>query len=416
MAAPSPAERQAAYASPARSLAARWAALDGVQRGLLGLMAVRWAIDLLLMVNVLPLENRYGWYLHHGGDQELMLGLARSLLTGAPEESVVGLGQALVMIPWVLLIQPYNVMEIAAPLVVINGFLLGGLSVVLVGLLARALFEDKRVTLGTAALWALLPLAAYWAFFWHPERMVLRSTTVPKLGWLNGLSDAPATFFLLLATVLLARLARRPRGADVPFWPLVAVGASLALSVTFRFHVITMAGFLMLAVWLLFGGRAFAASLGAALIAYLPQAWYNQVAFNLPFTTGYISVGDMSAHGGTLLRPRGDLLGNLWFSPINVLNTFNHFIGRRPWLLVPLVLGLAAALFVVWQLRRARNRAALLLLVGAPLAYLLPMLAAYNFREDVIRFAIPILPAALIVAVYSAVAATRRQAAATHKE
>ena len=416
MAAPSPIESHNAVPLSARQPVTGWASLDGVQRGLLALVALRWVIDLLLMLNILPLENRYGWYLHHGGDQELMLSLARSLLTGAPEESVVGLGQALVMLPWLLLLKPYNVMEIAAPLVVINGFVLGGLSVVLVGALARALFDDARVTLGAAALWALLPLGAYWAFFWHPESVVLRSTTVPQLGWLNGLSDAPATFFLLLATVLLARLARRPRGAVLPFGTLIAVGASLALAVTFRFHVITMAGFLMLGVWVLFGWRAFAAALGAAFIAYLPQACYNQVAFNLPFTTGYISVGDMSAHGGTLLRPRGDLLGNLWFSPANVLNTFNHFIGQRPWLLVPLVLALAAGLFVVWQLRQAHNRAALLLLIGAPLAYLLPMLAAYNFREDVIRFAIPILPAALIVAVYSAARLAPGQGAATHKE
>lgn len=370
-------------------------------------MLLRWAINALLLLNILPLESRDGWYLHHGGDQELMLSLARSIVSGAPEESVVGLGQALVMIPWVVLLQPADSVALAAPMVLINGFLLGGLSVLLVGALARALFDEARVTLGAAALWALLPLGAYWAFVWHPANVLLRSTNVPKLGWLNGLSDGPAAFFLLLATVLLARLGRHPRGAAGRFWPLVGVGASLAAAVTFRFHVVTAAAFLMLVTAIVTGGRGFAAALGAALLAYLPQAWYNQVAFNLPFTTGYVSYGNLSNYGGTLRRPLETLVGGFWFSPANVLNTLTYFIGRRPWLLAPFALALVILFFVVRHLWRTRNRMALWLLVGMPLAYLLPMVAAYNFREDVIRFAIPVLPAALIVAVYSVFALRR---------
>ncbi len=93
-----------------------WAALDAVQRGFLALLGVRWLLCWLFLLNILPLDLRAGWYLHHGGDQDLMFSLARSIITGVPEESVVGIAQSLVMIPWVILLQPYYYVEMVVPL------------------------------------------------------------------------------------------------------------------------------------------------------------------------------------------------------------------------------------------------------------------------------------------------------------
>jgi hypothetical protein len=73
--------------------------------------------------------------------------------------------------------------DIAAPLVLINGFLLGGLSVMVVGGIARNVTRDDRVGVWAAALWAITPLFTYFAFFWHFDPVVLRSSMVPKVGW-----------------------------------------------------------------------------------------------------------------------------------------------------------------------------------------------------------------------------------------
>lgn len=377
----------------------RWRALDRVQRGLLLLLLVRWAIDVAFVLNVLPLRMRSGWHLHQGGDNAEMFELARSIVIGAPEESVVGLGQAIVMMPWIALLDAYLYPDIAAPMALVDGFLLGGLSVLLVGGVARTLTRDGRLALGAAAVWTVAPLLAYLAFFWHPNAAILASTTVPKLAWLNGLSDGPTVFLLLVAILLLARV-MDDRAMD--FGRALAVGVLLGMVLMWRFQLGPMVAFLLVYVLAAHGWRAFAAALGGVLLGYLPQAWYNMSAFGLPFTTGYISYGDIPQFDGAFRRPLADLLTTLPFDPVNPLSQVAYFVGRRPWLLVPLIAGLAAGAVVLIALWRERGWRAVALLAGAPLAYQLPIMATDVFREDAIRLSMPSLPGLIIAAVYAA--------------
>jgi hypothetical protein len=354
---------------------------------------------------VLPLAMRSGWHLHQGGDNAEIFELARSIVIGAPEESVVGLGQAIVMMPWIALFNAYLYPDIAAPMSLFDGFLLGGLSVLLVGALARTLTRDGRTALGAAAVWAVLPLLAYVGFFWHPQAEILASTTVPKVAWLNGLSDGPTVFILLIATLLLARVMDR---REIPFGRSAAVGVLLGLALTWRLQLAPMVAFLLLYVLAVYGGRAFATALGGALIGYLPQAAYNMSAFGLPFTTGYISYGDITQYQGTLRRPLSDILQSMPFHPVNPLSQVIYFVGRRPWLLVPLVIGLAVGAVVLITLWRERGWRTVALLLGAPLAYQLPIMATDVFREDAIRLSMPLIPGLIIAAVYVALLITPR--------
>jgi hypothetical protein len=383
----------------------RWRALDRVQRGLLLLLLLRWAVDAAFLLNVLPLAMRSGWHLHQGGDNAEIFELARSIVIGAPEESVVGLGQAIVMMPWIALFNAYLYPDIAAPMALFDGFLLGGLSVLLVGGLARTLLRDGRTALGAAAVWAVLPLLAYFGFFWHSHADVLASTTVPKVAWLNGLSDGPTVFILLIATLLLARVMDR---RAITFGRSLAVGLLLGLALMWRLQLAPMAAFLLLYVLVAHGWRAFAAALGGALIGYLPQATYNMSAFGLPFTSGYVSYGDIPQFDGALRRPLSDLLTNLPFDPVNPLSQVAYFVGRRPWLLVPLIAGLAAGAVVLIILWRERGWRTVALLLGAPLAYQLPIMATDVFREDAIRLSMPLIPGLIIAAVYVALSIVPR--------
>ena len=150
---------------------------------------------------------------------------------------------------------------------------------------------------------------------------------------------------------------------------------------------------------LLFNGwRALLAALGMLLIVYLPQAWYNMAVFNLPFTTGYLSYGDMRNRGGTLRRPLSDMLQSLPadISPANVFGTLAYFLSERTWLIAPLAIALAGGAFAFLSLKRRCGWRAVYVLLGVPLAYLLPMLTTSNFRDDVIRFSMPGPPALLV--------------------
>jgi hypothetical protein len=331
-----------------------------------------------------------------------MMRLAESIIRGQPQPELVGIGQPLVMIPWILLIKPFSELDfsyfdIAAPLVLINGFVLGGLSVMVVGGIARHVTRDDRVAAWSAALWALAPLLTYFAFFWHFDPVLLRSANVPKIGWLNGLSDGPAIFYMLVPMLLLAQI--ESGRAQATTRRMMAIGALFGAAVAFRVHVAPVVGFLLVYILAAHGWRSLLAACAGGLIAYLPQAWYNQTVFGLPITSGYISRND-AVWNGTLNRPLSDIIGSLPFHPKHIAELMQYFVGRRPWLLLPLGLLLIAAMWGTTTLWRQRGWRAVALLIGAPMAYMVPMMLAWPFRYDVIRFSMLTFPFALILAVY----------------
>ncbi|GAB4474059.1 MAG: hypothetical protein Kow00124_13690 [Anaerolineae bacterium] len=376
------------------------------------LMLLRWAIDLIFWLDILPLSGRYGWYLYHGGDQDLMLALARSILEGRPVPSPVAIGQPLMMLPWAALIRPSTYLDIVVPLTLINGFLFGGLSVALTGLIVLGITGNRRLAWWAAGLWAITPLAGYYALFWHPDYLNQRGVIVPKLAWMNGLADPPAAFFLLLSVALLARMLRDERQAS--FGQMVGVGAALSGAVIFRIHMAPVVAFLILYVLAAHSWRALLTIAGAGLLVYLPQALYNQLVFGIPFTSGYVTTNLFDAgYWQSMLR-------TLPFSPAHIVETAAYFLSERAWLIVPALAMAAAALLAliyVWR-REGWQQAALLL--GVPAAYLGPLLMSWPFREDVVRFSMPAIPFLIAIVCYTIWAlwgeVQARRAGASHPE
>nr|MBN1228746.1 hypothetical protein [Anaerolineae bacterium] len=375
--------------------------MDRVQRIFVMCWLARLILDLLFMLNVLPLDLRYGWYLHHGGDQDEMMALAHAIRRGVPERSVVAIGQPLMMIPWIEILDEYFYLGIAVPMLILNGFILGGLSVLLVGSLARRLTGQDTAAVLAAGVWAMLPLLGYLAFFWHPEWQTLRSAMVPKLGWLNGLSDGPATFYILTAMWALSKQIQQNR--EVGFWVLFGVGVALGLAIEFRAVVGLAAAGLLFYVLLAYRLPGLLVSLGALLLTYLPQAWYNLTVFGLPFTTGYFVYGDISAYGGTFRRPLPDLLKTTVFHPRHIWENITHLVIGRVWLVFLLMALLVVGVFVMVFFWRHYGWRIFLLLVGVPLVYIVPMASAWNFRDDVVRLLLPVMPMLLIVGVIAGV-------------
>ena len=393
---------------PLHRAAGRIFALDAFQRALIGLVLLRIIVALIFLLDILPLDLRQGIYLHHGGDQFEMMTLARSLLRGRPNSSVVGLGQPLVMAFWLRVLRlpnPDYYTDLVVPLVIINGFVLGGLSVALVGMIAKRTLNDAKMALGAAAIWALLPFFTYFAFFWHFDPVLLRASNVPKLGWLNGLSDAPAVFALLMMVAVLVQAS--PQHNNPSFWRMLVVGLMGGITILFRVHLATAVLFVLIYIVFVHGWQAMMVALGGTLIAYLPQAWYNQLLFGFPLTTGYISSEDALTHGGLTSRPLNDIIESLPFRPENIIETLGYVFGRRPWIAVPVLIVLIATGVAIVLLRRRHGGAVAAILAGTPLAYLLPMAFTGPFSEDILRFSIPAMPFLTILGIAVAFEASR---------
>ncbi len=392
----------------------RWQGLDPVGRGLVGFGLVRWVIALTFLLNILPLELREGWFLYHQAGEEHIFSLAMSIAQGTPEQSVVGIGQALVLLPWIWLLKPTAFPDLIVPLVLINGFVLGGLSVVVIGRLAQRVSGRDRIALWVGGLWSALPLLAYFAFFWYdvPAPAVVRSTAVPELGWLNGLTDGPATFFVMLAMLLVTSLRHdRERAQSLAplqgYLYLIAIGVCMGVAVMYRVHISPMIGVMLIVVWWLYGWRSLLVVCAAGLITYIPQMWYNQVIFKFPLTAGYISWEDVREFGGFFKRPLSSRLGMLYVSGESLVYLWDLTIKRRPWLIVPLVFTVLLIVQVGVRLGRERGWAMPILLIGGPMLYTGFMMTTWPFRMDVSRFLLPVFPYLLIMCVYAAGRALR---------
>ncbi|NDJ34804.1 MAG: hypothetical protein GYB64_09055 [Chloroflexi bacterium] len=384
------------------SLKLRWQAITRLDRGLLLLVALRIGIVLIFLLNVLPLERRYGWYLQHGGDQEIFFDMAYAILRGEPEPELVGLGSALVMLPFVWLATPASTLDqsLIVPIVIINGFILGGLSVWLVGRLAKTTLRSDRIALWSAGLWAVLPLVTYFAFFWHPESALLRSANVPKIGWLNSLSDGPATFWVLLAATLMAANLHNDRMPGY-FFKLLGAGAAMGIAFTFRVHIAPMLAVLGIYAFLAHGLRGFLVTLIGAIFTYVPQAMYNMAVFNTPVAIGYIAYGTC-IEGSVVACGRAPLsfiLRNLPFSPSHLIDNFAYHLGRRWWLVFPLLGATAGGLGVTWLLWKRYTWREVILIFGVPLSYAGIIAASWPSSYDPIRFSIPAMPFAIILGV-----------------
>jgi 4-amino-4-deoxy-L-arabinose transferase-like glycosyltransferase len=224
---------------------------------------------------------------------------------------------------------------------------------------------------------------------------------VPKAGWLVGLSDPPASFLILLMVVLL--LQAMDQGTEVGWKRMAGIGAAMGLAFTFRVHTALTIGFLLAYIWRVHGLRALGITCAAGVIAYIPQAWYNQAVFGLPLTVGYISYWDVQVptfEGGTLGRPLSNLLASLPFHPRHLVDNLNYHLGRRPWLVIVALLSLAIGLYIIWRIRRKQGNRVLALVVGAPMAYLLPMMMTSPFRDDPIRFMMPVQAFLILIIVF----------------
>lgn len=376
--------------------------LDG---GLLALMALRAAMIVSMVAwNLPPLQSHIGWYFHHGGDQDYYFAYAEKLLEGSFDQFfAVNLGEsALMTIPIVLWgAQSYE--DLLAYAVIINGFMLGTLSIALVGRITWLVSRNSAAALLAAGVWASTPLLI-WLFFWpFPNGIWLQAPHVPGSAWLQALPDGPAVFFSLGGLYLVLR------AFEAEHWPLaLAAGAAFGAALLFKAHMIVYVllatGVVLLWAALRRDWRAALAFAAGGVLAYLPQAAYNQmhvIVHNAPLTPadpqwlrinpflpGYLYFGVFNPGTGWLSQP--DLspvdLGNVLAN----LGAFATRFGAVVWLVV--AVATIAALALAWHAFRTLDwPVAVLVLGSAPAAVGINLLSAY-FVDDPVRFLIPALP------------------------
>ena len=334
--------------------------LRSPDRVYLGFALLRLLIVLLLIVGFPPLESHDGWYFHHGGDQNYYFDFGEVLTRGTFEQYFsVNLGMPALMALAIRATGAATYSDLLPVVVLLNGFLLGGLSVLVVGRLAERLTRRERCGYLAAGLWALMPWLL-WLLFWpHPRADWVRMPYVPGVAWLQGGPDGPGVFFAVLGAYFLAWSldSRQLR------WAFFS-GAAFGMMLLFRVHFAVFILLGVLALGLKRRGWHVALFSIAAAALYLPQVLYNRLANIVAFSylvdaaqallgrgaliavvvvvAGLLAVWGFHRAGRSLGWDRAVLLfgatpaaiGVLSFSPIFIENAYRFSLPAAPFLLV----------------------------------------------------------------------------------
>jgi hypothetical protein len=381
---------------------------------LLAAMLLRWAIGLALLLDVPHLEfHARTWYFHTGGDQHDYFELALNLLRGERASNPVGLGAALPMVPLVALTGATDYRQILWPLVLLNGFVFGGLSVVLIGLIGRDYTADRRAGALAAALWAALPVPLYLVLGLHWDAEAVRASAIPKIMWLNGISDGHAAIGMLLGVWLLGRGLDGGKARD---WILAGIGFGYAVMGRVQvaplvLGVVTLVALrggvgrgrgLIELIWLGLGG----------MIGYLPQAVYNTRFFGFPLGTGYLGeIDDIGEYGGLI----GWCKQFFPYSPTHLLEAAGYYVIRHPALGIVSIIGAGLGLVGLVMVWRRRGWMYTAILFCVPIGNVLLNASAWMFPSDPVRFTMLSYPyllaigSALALWLWDALRTTRRR-------
>ena len=357
---------------------------------------MRCIVVILLILGFPALESHDGFYFHHGGDQDYYFEYGRVLAYGNFDRYfAVNLGQPAIMAIAIRIFNPVSFSEILPLLVIVNGFLFGGMSVIVVGRLAHLLSGSARSGYLAAGLWAVMPWVMWMGFSPHPNREALQAPYVPGIAWLQGIPDGPAVFFALLALYLLVRW------LDVKklSW-LILSGTALGVMLLFRFQMVFI---LALAIMIMLLERRIRSSIGLAIVvalAYLPQVIYNRVSSTLSgipnvisWLPGYLYSGFMDPVSNEIYWKNPDLNVLLFVPGCSGCNS-----PEVQWLTTPLVWIIGAGVLLgvticgVPAIFRRLGSGRTMIVLVAPLAAIGGPMLSPIFMENVYRFSMPALP------------------------
>lgn len=379
----------------------------------LGLALLRLLIVVLMIVGFPPLESHDGWYFHHGGDQNYYFDYGEVLARGTfTQYFSVNLGTPALMALAIRVSGASTFSDLLPLVVLMNGFLLGGLSVIVVGRLAARLTRCERSGYLAAVLWALMPWLLWLLFWLHPRAELLRMAYVPGLAWLQGGPDGPGVFFALLGAYFLTL----SLDSGQLRWPLLS-GAAFGVMMLYRVH---FAALLFLGVLVLVlqrrGWHVALFSISAAAL-YLPQVLYNRLAsvelgtpgYN-PWLPGYLYFGVLDVMAETAYYAD---------NPGMNMVAFRYLVDATRALLwsgaLMAVVAVLAGFLAAWGFCRAGrslgwDRA--VLLFGAGPATVGVLLLSPIFAENVYRFSLPAAPFLVVIVSWAWAALTSGRAGA----
>jgi len=230
-----------------------------------------------------------GWWFEPGGDEIQYFALAKPISQLNLVSSRVTLGYPLFLAPFIYLTNAQDIKDILKPIFIIQAFILFSLSIILVALIAKQLFQNLRIATLGAGIFTFFPYIFYIIFHhlgpYYPEMGLYRGEMAfISLNWLQVLSDPLSAFLVFLCFFLFFRELERekPRPSF-----LILLGILSGFSALVRIGNILLPAVITFVCLLKKKFKEAITISSFSFLTFLPQLIYNQKFFGHFLKFGY---------------------------------------------------------------------------------------------------------------------------------
>ncbi len=326
-----------------------------------------------------------GWWFVHGGDERTYFNLAKTISQLKLEKSIVTLGFPLFLAPFIHFADAVQVEDILKPIFIINAFLLFSLSIVLIGLIAKRVFQSRIIGNICAGMFTFYPYVFYLFFNQvgpYYEGVARGMMAFQSLNWLQIISDSLSAFLVYFCFYLFLIEFNKSHARKSS---LMLLGILSGFATLVRIGNILFIGIFILG-WLLKRRIKEPLLLGVfSFLLFLPQLIYNYIFFASPLRFGY------EVYSGQSLSSVFSI--SRW---IHLFERASFYIPGFIFLLLSLIILLALGIRFLWE----KDRIVSLILVFWFFSYLL-FYGSFIEGGFQPRFFIPAIPPLIILSTAS---------------
>lgn len=315
-------------------------------------------------------------------DEIVFFNLSKSLADFKPIPSIVYIGHAIFLTPFIYFTDATNIEMAIKPFILVQGILIWSLALIFITLIGLRFFRNKKLALMSGFIFLIYPYLLYGLY-----KLINPKTAVAAFHyqmWILMLSDYLSACFILLTMWLAIKFTARLKNMESGLYnPVILLGIAAGITALVRPPNLAIPAFLFFFFLYLKKFRT-AFILGfSAFLAYLPQLIYNTYFFGKPWLFG----NPVLNAGGTTeaFVQRNWVFSNYWLN-------FSHFSPNHYfWFFLAAVSFMSLILFFGWRYLKQKNSNIIPIFIFWFLFYWL-FYGSFGGSLSQLRYFLPLIP------------------------
>ncbi len=323
-----------------------------------------------------------------GVDDDDYFSVSLAIMEGNPISTIRNIGLPLFFIPFIYIFKATNVNQILFPLSFFNSLILYNISIILLAIIALRLTGKIKASLFAAALWTIFPWLVYLLVKVKPgyDYPGLTLNRLTRQMFMHIASDAASTFFVLLTVYLGLVFSNKNKKS---LWSII-LGLCLGISILIRIQNIALLAVVLSIYIYRKEFKNLLVFMISALFILIPQFIYNWIALhsflNLKTIIGFETIDALGT--GCTSAP---------YSIRSIPYILRYISGEYPLYALVITAIIILISIVVFIDLYHKEKLSFYILSSWIVSYIIIYGLYYGTATDLLRYAMPIIPAMLIL-------------------